>query len=78
MFLETSSNFVKTTNSNNDKICIKVYRVWNYLMETKRLPIDPLVLFSAMFFSSQLKLIFHQIHETALVNIAMGELLIKF
>lgn len=43
-------------------------------METKRLPIDPLVLF----FSSQLKLIFHQIHETALVNIAMGELLIKF
>lgn len=47
-------------------------------METKRLPIDPLVLFSAMFFSSQLKLIFYQIHETALVNIAMGELLIKF
>lgn len=27
-------------------------------METKRLPIDPLVLFSAMFFSSQLKLNF--------------------
>lgn len=47
-------------------------------METKRLPIDPLVLFSAMFFSSQLKLIFHQIHETALVNIAMGELLLIY